>query len=527
MTGKTNEIRKVLVTGASGAVGMQVVRELLDEGCTVRGMDIRSPVDPMFDDHPCFTFMDGDLTEPGLAGEAVRGMDAVIHTAALVDIGLDDETLRPLNVDAVRELYLAAASSGAVRFVHFSSGSVYGDAGPGHVHEDSPLVPTSAYERTKIESEKLLEELHHDVGLGWIVLRPSLIYGPGARFLVAGAAAIPPALWYVLGSNVPGFRGGPRTNVVHCEDVARAAVFLMRRAATGRAYNVADPTPLDIGSLLTATIRAYGLEPSFTIPLPEPGTLRPLRPLLDSDVFFRAASAPVGPLWNEIIEEHRLVQELHPSVDRETAPYLFQHTVFSVDRLRVRGFRWKHPDYRRSIGPVMRWYERNRWVPRLEDVQPAAGWTPRLGFSFSETMSGRVRLVDDAIMPPTPDGRPFIFTVTARAARLGRFLRDPEAHIEGILYWEGMADGAAVQGTLHMPLIARRQLYYDFSFTAEDGRTYRFKGRKDVDLLHPIDTMTTLPGRVLDPDDREVARGVARFDLAKDLLPMVASFSLV
>ncbi|MBW2261335.1 MAG: NAD(P)-dependent oxidoreductase [Deltaproteobacteria bacterium] len=501
--------------------------DLLDQGIEVRGVDIRSPRGGELPDDPGFTFLEADLTRDGAAAQAVEGMDCVIHTAALVDIALDYETLRPLNVDAVRGLYLAAARAGVRRFVHFSSGSVYGDNGGGEVVEDDPLVASSDYERSKIESEKVLEELHHDVGLDWIVVRPSLIYGPGARFLVAGVAAIPPALQFVFGNNVPGLRGGPTTNLVHAEDVARAAVFLMRTAAPGRAYNVADPTPLDVGTIFTSTIRAYGLEPSFTIPLPEPGTLRPFRPILDSDIFFRAANAPMEPLWRELVEEHGLKDHLNPSIDRESAPYMFRNTVFSVDRLRVRGFTWKHPDMRKSIGSVMRWYEDARWIPRITEVRPGGGRTPRLGFAFTETMSGRVKLVDDAILPPSEAGRPFVFTVTARATRVERFLRDWEARIEGILYWDGMADGAQVRGVLHMPLFTRRQLHYDFSFTGDDGREYRFKGRKDVDLRHPVETMTTLPGRVLDADEREVARGEARFDLRKDLLPMVSSFSLL
>jgi nucleoside-diphosphate-sugar epimerase len=527
MPGKSSKIRKVAVTGASGAVGRHLVSHLLEDGFQVRGVDIRSPRDLFPGARDGLELLEADLTDPASAGRVVEGVDAVIHTAALVDISLGYDALYPLNVEAVRNLYLAAAAAGARRFVHFSSGSVYGPADGGVVDEDTPLVASSPYERSKIESERILEELHHDVGLDWIVVRPSLIYGPGARFLAAGLVAIPPALRHVLGSRVPGFRGGPTTNFVHSEDVARAAIFLMLGAAPCRPYNVADPTPLDAGSIFTAAVRAWGIDPSFTLPLPEPGTLRPLRPLIDSDVFFRAANAPIGPIWRDLVLEHGLVDALRPGFDRESAPYMFQDTIFSVDRLRVRGFAWRHPDMTRAIYDVMRWYEDARWIPTIDEVRPGAGRTPRLGFSFTETMSGRVRLVDDAIEEPGGEGRPFMFTVTARAIRLERFLRDAETRLEGILYWEGLADGAALEGRLSMPLISRRQLRYDFSFRGNDGRTYRFQGHKDVELLRLLDTMTTLPGLVVDERGREVARGVARFDLAKDLIPMVASFSLV
>ena len=523
MSTKINDIKKVVVTGASGAVGRCILRNLLSEGIEVRAVDIRSPGDDILS-MPGISFVQGDLTDSAFASSIASGMDAVIHTAALVDIGLDYEALYPLNVEAVCNLYIAAAKAGARRFVHFSSGSVYGPGAGGVVDEDTPLVAKSPYERTKIESEEAIAELYHDMGLEWIVLRPSLIYGPGARFLAAGAAAIPPVLRWVLGEKVPGFKGGPRTNLVHAEDVARAAIFLMRNAAPLRAYNVADTTPLDAGAILTAAIRAWGIEPAFMIPIPEPESMRPLRSILDSDAFFDAINAPIGPGWKRLAEEHGLEPGLHLSVDRGSAPYLFQDTVFSVDRLRVRGFTWKHPDFSKSIASVLRWYEDHRWIPRIQDVEPGGGRTPHVGFSFTETMAGEVDLVDEG---RREGGRPFVFTVTAKALRIDRFLQDAETRIDGILCWDGIADGVPIQGSLRMPLLSRRQLHYDFTFKADDGETYRFTGRKDVDVLRPLESMTTLPGQVLDSSGDEVASGVARFNLGRDLLPMVASFSLI
>jgi UDP-glucose 4-epimerase len=524
MAKKVCDIKKVVVTGAAGTVGSYLVDELLEKGYQVRGVDIRAPREP---GRAKMEFIEGDLTDPGFAASVVQGMDAVINTAALVDISLSYEELYPLNVEAVRVLYQKAAEAGARKFVHFSSGSIYGKPEGELLTEDTELSPSSPYEQSKVDSEKLLAEISQDEGLDWIVLRPGLIYGPGARFLLADIAAIPPLLRFVLGKNIPALRGSIRTNVVHAEDVARAAVFLMRNAAPARAYNVADPTPLDVGTIVTAAIRAYGLETRFTIPLPEPGTLRPFKPILDSDIFFRTANKPLAPIWKELVEEHGLVPGLNPTLDRETAPYMFRHSVFSVDRLRVRGFRWKHPDVRESMPAVIRWYVENGWIPKLADVRPGAGRTPRLGFSFTETMAGHVKLTNDAIMTPTDAGRPFEFTVTARATRVERFLRNAETRIEGILHWDDMADGAAISGTLRIPLITDRKLHYDFSFTAMDGKKYRFVGQKDVKLLKPLSTMTTLPGRILDSDEHEVAAGVARFDLRRELLPMVRSFSLL
>jgi len=531
------KIKKVLVTGSAGTVGNYVVQKLLEAGYEVRGVDIRPTPTDEFEGISLdkLEIVTGDLTDKAFAKSAAKGMDAVIHTAALIDIALSYKELSPLNVLSVRYLYEAAKSNRAKIFVHFSSGSIYYPEGV-LVTEETPIRPSSAYEQTKAESEDLLRVLGTDNKLPYVILRPGLIYGPRGRFLANGFSAIPAVMRYMVGKIVPGFDGGPRTNLVHAEDVARAAVFLMETPESWKKeYNIADKTILSFGEIITTNIKAYGLRPAYTVTIPSPKITRPLRPILDTDLFFKAANIPMDFAWNKLVEEFDIEPALHPRLDRETAPYMFHNVIFSTERISRLGFTFKHEDYRKSLPEVMRWYIQNRWIPDYDEIPPGAGWTPRVGFIFSERMTGSYRLTAQngeakkVDLPFGNNGRelPIEFELDATAKRLERFMFNPTTRIRGNIYMEGLGRHVPIEGTLSIPLLLKRKIIYDFTFEAEKGKTYRFSGEKNVRITSPLDTMTTLPGRIMDENGKEVATATVRFNVRKDLIPFIRSFGFM
>lgn len=140
------------------------------------------------------------------------------------------------------------------------------------------------------------------------------------------------------------------------------------------------------------------------------------------------------------------------------------------------------------------------------------------GFEFRETMTGSYRLAADSI------DRPMSFTVRARSPRWLAFVRRPEVEIEGEVDAEGFADHRHLRGTLGMDPLRTRTLPYAFSFTANDGRPYRFVGTKSISLAHLTESMTVLPGAILDEHGAEVGRALLRFDLSRDLVTFLRSF---
>ena len=139
------------------------------------------------------------------------------------------------------------------------------------------------------------------------------------------------------------------------------------------------------------------------------------------------------------------------------------------------------------------------------------------GFHFTETMSGSY----------TRDGkeRPFSFQATARAADLLAFFRDRTTSLDGIVDADGLANNSPLSGSLLIDPLLGRVLRYQFDFRGADGKDYHFLGQKDVDPLHPFDTMTTLPGDISDGAGTH-CKALLHFHLMQDILGFLASFRL-
>jgi len=142
------------------------------------------------------------------------------------------------------------------------------------------------------------------------------------------------------------------------------------------------------------------------------------------------------------------------------------------------------------------------------------------GFEFYETMVGSFRLHGEA------HDRPMSFTLRCRSPRWFKFLARPEVEIEGEVDAEGFADHRYLRGTLGMDPIRTRTLPYAFRFTGNDGAAYAFAGKKTLHAMSMVESMTVLPGAILDAAGAPVAEALLRFDLRSDLGRFLRSFKL-
>jgi len=119
------------------------------------------------------------------------------------------------------------------------------------------------------------------------ILRPASVYGPGCTAAMASLATLPP-LVKTLGPYYIPFSGGPRTSLVHGDDVARAAVFLLLQPrAYGSAFNVAGNDPLPFGRFLNEAMEAYGLKPlGQGVPYPPSTLLQSILPYNQGEEIF-------------------------------------------------------------------------------------------------------------------------------------------------------------------------------------------------------------------------------------------------
>ncbi|MBC7544432.1 MAG: NAD(P)-dependent oxidoreductase [Candidatus Sericytochromatia bacterium] len=526
------ERQTVLVTGASGTVGGFTVPELVAKGYHVVAVDRPgAKFDWELPANAPVVIRLGDLTDPAFCREAVEGVNSIIHLAGAIDLRLSWEQLSAINVDAVRYLYEAARETGCRRFVFFSSGSIYRH-GRTPSTESTPFAPASAYERSKVAAEQYLWGQPRS-GPEVVVVRPSMIYGPRARFLGAKAAALPPML-ALLFPRLPRLRGGASVNWIHAEDAARAAVFLLEpKQAAWEAFNVADDTPTSVGELLDVVTEAYGLPQGPALPYPT-ALVNAVVPLLARSSFaLSVISKATEGLWRHIVGREGLQPAISAGFDKELLDYATQQVVFDNSKLKRLGFTLKFRSLREGYPSVLRWFQANRWVPVYRS-EASREWGGSVGFTFAETMAGT--WWSQTSQPPakslagTVKGsggvHPFRFSVTVRSASARDFLRTGALTLEGLVDADGLAARQPCTGTLTIKAGWRPELVYDVRFTGDDGQPYRFEGKKQISLLRFLPTISYLPGRLADPQGQLVGRAITYFDLENDLKAFLGSFSV-
>lgn len=510
--------RRLVITGAGGAVGHCLVPRALAAGWDVIAVDLPDV------EIPCEAQVEvrrGDLRRRRFCRKAVEGGDVIINAAAEHASGSNYEAMTRINVDAARWLYEAAEQAGARRFVHLSTADTYRPR-RGVLLEDSPIDPRSSYAATKAEAERYLRsrawsaQSAKDDGddepragaLPCVILRPSLSYGPRSQYFTAGLLTVPPLLRMFF-AYVPALTGGARNNWVHVEDIASAALFVAEHPdAPGEIFNVADDTPLAYGEILSAVIQAYGLKIGPTIGFPI-GLIDTLRPFIDSDATFRLFSRLIGPLWSRVVQRYKLDTPLKPRVHRAGLAFLEGDRVVVTDKLKALGWRPLWPDLREGIVSAMRWYQQARWVPDYQALPEETLFEESIGLSYRERLTCQ-RELQGALS----------LTVVFPSARRLAFAQD--AIIQGTVTLEGVATDRPVVGTLKVHK-ARRDMVYDFAFTDDAGRAHRFHGHKHLTLLGMVSDFARLEGLLFGAHGQQVAALSWRMNLREDLGGLLTS----
>ena len=239
---------RIVVTGATGNVGSQVIPQLLSEPAvtSVVGLARRLPATP----DPRVEWHAADVAETDLT-PLLAGADVVVHLAWLLQPAHDPDEMRRVNLTGTRRVLDAVAAAGVPAFVHASSVGTYspGPKSP-RATEAHPTggISTSTYSRHKAEAERMLDAFEREHPERRVVrMRPGVV--------LQGAAASELAR-YFLGPFVPQslVRASllpvvPEVDrlaiqVVHAADMAAAYVLACVRPVTG-AFNIATEPALD------------------------------------------------------------------------------------------------------------------------------------------------------------------------------------------------------------------------------------------------------------------------------------------
>jgi nucleoside-diphosphate-sugar epimerase len=281
---------KVVVTGASGNIGIQVMAALradpdVDE---IVGISRRRP-DDVDDD---VTWVAADLASDDIT-PALGGAAAVVHLAWLIQPSHDEVALWRANVVGTERLLVACDAAGVGAVVHASSLAAYRPGPKELVDESWPTdgIPTSPYARAKAYTERLMELYESEHPSTRVVrMRPSLVLQRAAATEVRRLFLGPFLPNRLLRAALPVVPDHPdlRFQVVHSSDCASAFHLAVKDGGARGAYNVAAEPVVDAAALG----RILGARP---VPVPA-GLLRAA-----ADLTWRLRLQPADPGWVDIV----------------------------------------------------------------------------------------------------------------------------------------------------------------------------------------------------------------------------------
>lgn len=166
--------KKVLVTGGSGFLGINLIRYLMHQGITeIVSLDLEDFDYPEKDRVKCIR---GDIRNPADVREAMKGVQWVVHTAAALPLYTKEEIFST-DIQGTENLLSEAMHEMVERFVHISSTAVYGIPDHHPLKEDDKLIGVGPYGEAKIAAEKVCLE-YRGKGLCVPILRPKSFVGP-------------------------------------------------------------------------------------------------------------------------------------------------------------------------------------------------------------------------------------------------------------------------------------------------------------------------------------------------------------
>ena len=232
---------KVFVTGSSGFIGKELVRQLGLKGHKVTG----------------FSRSGGkDILNKVQLGQEMAGCEVVVHLAAELDEG--SKNIFEINVDGTRKVLEVAAKNRVRHFVFISTTGVLGNF-KDVADETFPYNPVTEYEKSKAEAEKLV--LSYQEVFPVTVIRPAIVVGPNEYWRkIIG----------VVGKNYPLIGSGENYwQTIYYKDLCGAIVMIVgNEECFGEIYNVAEQNPKKLSGIVEIIRKEIGVKGKLvTVPV--------------------------------------------------------------------------------------------------------------------------------------------------------------------------------------------------------------------------------------------------------------------
>ena len=273
-----------LITGIAGFIGSALARAALAQGHRVRGIDNLSTGkrENLAEILPRIDFRQADLLDLAATHDACRGVDYVLHQAAIPSVPksvLDPLGSNQANVDATVNLLVAARDAKVKRVIYAASSAAYGDTPTLPKREDMPPNPISPYAVAKLASEYYMIAFYRCYGLETVCLRYFNIFGPRQDPTSPYSGVLAKFITQMLQGEQPtifgdGAQSRDFTYVDNAVDANLRACQAPAAEVAGKVFNIATGRRVDLNETFRALKKIIGYTGNVNYAPERPGDVK-------------------------------------------------------------------------------------------------------------------------------------------------------------------------------------------------------------------------------------------------------------
>ena len=325
---------RAFITGASGFIGTHLARQLLQNNWQVS--ILRHKRDMASSEG--YQVFHGDIRDLPSLKDMFRGTDVLFHLAAALGASrINKKEFFAINALGTENVLKAAADARVGRVIHFSSAGVLGSVRENRpVSETHRLSPRDAYDKTKLEGEKIALRFAKK-GENVVVVRPGWVYGPGDHRTFKLIKAIASKKFLLI------TKGKARQTPVYIDDLVQGILLCAEKARDGEIYHLAGKQDLSVKEITHLIAQATNA-PFSQCPLPR-FALRIAAWKLECVFSLFGREAP--------LTRGKLAFFIHPK------PLAIQKAQEDLGYMP----QW---DFQTGIQAAVRWYRKQGWLPPVE-----------------------------------------------------------------------------------------------------------------------------------------------------------------